>query len=68
MDSNDRDQQKDFAELGEAPQKGAVGELFAFLGESKKWWLLPIVIAMLLLGILLILGGTGVAPFIYTLF
>ena len=43
-------------------------ELFAYMGARKKWWLLPIVLVILLLGALVFLGGTGFAPFIYTLF
>jgi hypothetical protein len=39
-----------------------------FLREHKKWWLAPILIAMLLLGLLVTLSGTAAAPFIYTLF
>jgi hypothetical protein len=42
-------------------------ELFHFLGENKKWWLLPIVLSLLVIGLLVLLGGTAVAPFIYTL-
>jgi len=44
-------------------------ELWAFIKVRKKFWLLPIIIALLLLGALLILAqGSAVAPFIYTLF
>ena len=44
-------------------------ELFQFLKARKKFWLLPIIIVMLLVGGLLILAqGSAVAPFIYTLF
>ena len=44
-------------------------ELWLFMRERKKFWLLPIIIVMLLLGGLLILAqGSAVAPFIYTLF
>jgi hypothetical protein len=44
-------------------------ELLAFLSENKKYWLLPIVMVMLLLGGLLVMaGGSALAPFIYTLF
>lgn len=35
---------------------------------SRKWWLTPIVIVMFLFGLLVVLAGTGAAPFIYTLF
>lgn len=44
-------------------------ELWFFLKVRKKFWLLPIIIIMLLLGALLIFAqGSAVAPFIYTLF
>ena len=44
-------------------------ELWAFLRERKKLWLLPIIIVMVLFGGLIILTqGSAVAPFIYTLF
>ncbi|HEX4781042.1 MAG TPA: DUF5989 family protein [Usitatibacter sp.] len=44
-------------------------EFWRFLKKRKKLWLLPIVIAMLVLGGLLVLAqGSVVAPFIYTLF
>ncbi len=45
-----------------------VAEFAHFLMENKKWWLIPIVTVLLLIGVLLIAGGTGAAPFIYTLF
>ncbi|MFM6973235.1 MAG: DUF5989 family protein [Alphaproteobacteria bacterium] len=44
-------------------------ELWKFLRVRKKFWLLPIILIMLLLGALLIFAqGSAVAPFIYTLF
>ena len=44
-------------------------ELWQFLRARKKFWLLPIIVVMLVLGGLLILAqGSAVAPFIYTLF
>jgi hypothetical protein len=43
-------------------------ELWALLRENKKWWLTPIVLAILLLGLLSLLAGSSVAPFVYTLF
>jgi hypothetical protein len=47
---------------------GFAGELWGFLKHNKKWWLLPILITLLLVGALILLSGTAVAPFIYTLF
>ena len=46
-----------------------VAELWRFMRVRKKYWLLPILVVMFLLGGLLILAkGSAVAPFIYTLF
>jgi hypothetical protein len=49
-------------------QPGLLRELIAFLRHNKKWWLAPVIISVLLLGVLVVLGGTGVAPFIYSFF
>jgi hypothetical protein len=44
-------------------------ELWAFMKERKKFWLLPIILVLLVFGALLVLTeGSAVAPFIYTLF
>ncbi|HEY7549932.1 MAG TPA: DUF5989 family protein [Hyphomicrobiaceae bacterium] len=44
-------------------------ELFAYMGARKKWWLLPILLVVLVLGGMMILAqGSAVAPFIYTIF
>lgn len=45
------------------------GEMWSFLRTRKKWWLLPMLLMMALLGGLLVFGeGTAIAPFIYTVF
>jgi len=44
-------------------------ELWTFMKERKKYWLIPIILVLLLLGLLIVLGsGSAVSPFIYTLF
>jgi hypothetical protein len=44
-------------------------ELYQFLKARKKFWLAPIIIIMLLLGVIIIFAqGSAIAPFIYTLF
>ena len=44
-------------------------DLWGFLKERKKFWLLPLIIVLLLLGALIVLSsGSAVAPFIYTIF
>jgi len=42
--------------------------LVHFLLQNKKWWLIPILVSLLVLGALMLLSSTAVAPFIYTLF
>jgi Family of unknown function (DUF5989) len=43
-------------------------ELWHFLLETKKWWLFPVLTALLLLGMLMWMSSSAAAPFIYTLF
>jgi competence protein ComGC len=44
-------------------------ELWAYMRTRKKFWLIPILLVMVMLGVLIVLAqGSAVAPFIYTLF
>jgi hypothetical protein len=52
----------------EARDVGLLAELLGFLNATKKWWLLPIVLVIVVFSLLIFLSGTGVAPLIYTLF
>lgn len=46
-----------------------VKELWMFMRSRKKFWMLPLFVVMLLLGLLLVFAqGSAVAPFLYTLF
>jgi len=48
---------------------GTVAEFLTLLWRRKLWWLIPLAVAILLMGMLLVFGqASGVAPFIYTLF
>ena len=58
----------DFAAEAAKPQIGLASEFVQLLRDNKKWWLAPIVLSILGLGLLVLLGGTAAAPFIYTLF
>jgi Family of unknown function (DUF5989) len=50
-------------------QAGISRELWNFMRQRKKWWLLPIILVLLLVGALLIFAqGSVLAPFIYTIF
>lgn len=52
----------------EGSQPGLLSESWQWLRYNKKWWLAPILLGLLLVGGLVVLSGTAVAPFIYTLF
>lgn len=58
----------DFEETGQDKQLSLAQEILVFVMESKKWWLIPIILVLSLVGLLVVLGSTGAAPFIYTLF
>lgn len=46
-----------------------LGDLWAYMRERKKYWMAPIIIVLVLLGMLIVLAqGSALAPFIYTLF
>jgi hypothetical protein len=66
--TDEKKQADEFLEAGQGENQSIVGEFFSFMGENKKWWLTPFLIVFGLLGVLLALGATGAAPFIYTLF
>ena len=52
-----------------ASKAGLVSEFWAFMRVRKKWWLAPIVVLLLLLGLLIVFTqGSALAPLIYTLF
>jgi hypothetical protein len=65
MDEKKKEKNAREAETGE---RGFITEFLFFLKHNKKWWLIPVIITLLMIGSLVILGGTSVAPFIYTLF
>ncbi len=58
----------EFERAGEQSGGNLFSEFWHLLMQTKKWWLLPILIILLLFGGLLLVSGTALAPFIYTLF
>lgn len=58
----------EFLQAAKEKERGLISEFVMFMAENKMWWLTPILVVFGLLGVLLVLGATGVAPFIYTLF
>lgn len=67
-DTMSQEPTNEFERAAAQKEDSLVAECLSFLSHNKKWWLLPILLAMLFLGVLISLSGTAAAPFIYTLF
>ena len=49
--------------------KNIISEIWDFLRVRKAWWLTPILVMLVLVGLLIVLGqGSAISPFIYTIF
>jgi len=59
---------EDFARMAEAPSSSLMREVYDMIRYSRKWWLVPVLVVLLIFGLLIFLGGTPAAPLIYTLF
>lgn len=57
-----------FEKLSGKTQTGLLQEFLFFLKHNKKYWMAPIILTLLLIGLVIILAGSSAAPFIYTLF
>jgi hypothetical protein len=62
------DRARKLSELDSAEDGGVLRELWLLLRHNKKYWMIPIIALLLASGLLIILGGSGAAPFIYRLF
>jgi hypothetical protein len=59
----------DFEQLAREQADGSgLGDLWHLVRRTGKWWLVPVLVALLLVGLLVLLSGSAAAPFIYTLF
>ncbi len=57
-----------FSQQAAGKRPGLFRDFWDFLRQNKKWWLLPILVCLFFVGVLIVLGSTAAAPFIYTLF
>lgn len=67
-DSTEPDSHGQFASQAEENDPGIVREFVLYLQENKKWWLIPMILTLLAIGVVGLLAGSGLAPFVYTLF
>ena len=72
MDNQDNEKPSQPACCGasgpKAKRPSILSEFLGYLLENKAWWMIPIIVMILLLGLALALSSTPLAPFIYTLF
>ena len=66
--TSNKDKAKSFSAAAGESQPGMLSEFTDFLLHNKKWWITPIAVVLLLVGLLVMLGSTAAGPFIYTLF
>jgi hypothetical protein len=52
----------------EGANVGLVRELVELIAHNKKWWLVPVIIVLLVIGLLVAVGSTALAPYLYPLF
>jgi hypothetical protein len=64
----EKDKQTEFEKSGKQKDIGLFGEFVGMMKQNKKYWLIPLVLVLILFGVLIILGSSAAAPFIYTLF
>ncbi len=68
MSASDTGKARQFEILAKHKQKSLVGEFWGFLKETRKWWLLPLLIGIVALGAAVIITGSPIAPFLYPFF
>jgi uncharacterized protein DUF5989 len=57
-----------FVDAAGSRRRSLPWEIWQFARQNKRWWIIPIVVALLLIGLLMLLGSTGVGSLIYPLF
>lgn len=66
---SDNQQLQSFERSASQGSRSLLGELVPFLLQNKKWWLAPIMLLLVLVGLVVVFAASSpIAPFIYTLF
>lgn len=68
MSKDSGKQKSEFEKAKEGKQASLLREFVDFVLENKTWWLIPIFLVLFLFGLISVIGTTGAAPFLYTLF
>ena len=68
MEDQSQPERSRTAEAERRGSAGSQGGVLSFLRDTRKWWMTPIVVALLMVGVLLVLSGSAAGPLIYALF
>ena len=68
MSTTESSRDEQFAELASNKRASFIAEYLYLLKQSKKYWMLPLILILLAFGLLMMVSSTGFAPFIYALF
>ncbi|MFN7588969.1 MAG: DUF5989 family protein [Planctomycetota bacterium] len=66
MNEPKQDQENEFLKAAGEKERGLVAEFVAFMAENKMWWLTPILIVFLLVGVLLVISATPLGAWVYS--
>ena len=66
--SNQSEESGEFSRLAEKAAPGVVRQALQLIIKENKWYLLPLLLAFVIVGAFVILGGSGMAPLLYALF
>jgi len=65
---DDQEADKTFQSRAQSAQPGLLSELAEFMIHNKRWWLVPMIAVLLILGLMIIATSTAIVPGIYMLF
>ena len=68
MSEQPDNQAEKFAKEAHGRRSSLIGEFLGFLAHNKKWWLLPILLVLGVMGLLVLASASGISAFLYTLF
>lgn len=68
MTPAERPDPEEIARRADAPRSGLLADLLGLMRRHRRWWLAPLLIVLLLVGVLLVVGASPLGPFLYPLF
>ena len=66
--SQEQEQETEFEQAASKRRRGMASEVSSFVWRNKRWWMIPMILVLGLLGLVILLGSSGTGAFIYPLF